>query len=112
MTRWARCWSLQRFGSSLRALSSASRARALSTSKVPPQQPDRLLDLIDNGLDFRAHMKPFRVGIIGPHLAMRGADCNWRPRLAANRRGLNRARAPGRPEAPPGAGAPPARSPR
>jgi len=22
---------------------------------MPPQQPDRLLDLIDDGLDFRAH---------------------------------------------------------
>jgi hypothetical protein len=22
---------------------------------MPPQQPDRLLDLVDDGLDFRAH---------------------------------------------------------
>ena len=29
--------------------------RALSKSKMPPQQPDRLLDLVDKGLDFRAH---------------------------------------------------------
>jgi hypothetical protein len=29
--------------------------RALSTSKMPPQQHDRLLDLIDDALDFRAH---------------------------------------------------------
>jgi hypothetical protein len=36
-------------------LSSASRVRALSTSKMPPQQHDRLLDLIDDALDFRAH---------------------------------------------------------
>jgi hypothetical protein len=27
----------------------------LSTSKMPPQQPDRLLDLGDDGLDFGAH---------------------------------------------------------
>jgi hypothetical protein len=40
------------------ALSSASRLRALSKSKMPPQQPDRLLDLIDNSLDFRAHGQP------------------------------------------------------
>jgi hypothetical protein len=36
-------------------LSSLSRARALSTSKMPPQQSDRLLDLVDDILDFRAH---------------------------------------------------------
>jgi hypothetical protein len=29
--------------------------RALSTSKMPPQQHDRLLDLIDEAQDFRAH---------------------------------------------------------
>jgi hypothetical protein len=29
--------------------------RALSTSKMPPQQPDRLLDLVDDRLDFCAH---------------------------------------------------------
>jgi hypothetical protein len=29
--------------------------RARSTSKMPPQQHDRLLDLIDDILDFRAH---------------------------------------------------------
>jgi hypothetical protein len=27
----------------------------LSTSKMPPQQPDRLLDVTDNGFDFCAH---------------------------------------------------------
>jgi hypothetical protein len=37
--------------------SSASRARALSTSKMPPQQPDRLLDVFDDRLDFGAHGK-------------------------------------------------------
>ena len=36
-------------------LSSARRARALSKSKMPPQQPDRLLDLVDDILHFRAH---------------------------------------------------------
>jgi hypothetical protein len=36
-------------------LSSASRARALSTSKMPPQQSDRLLDLGDDSFDFGAH---------------------------------------------------------
>jgi hypothetical protein len=36
-------------------LSLASRARAVSKSKMPPQQPDRLLDLGDDILDFRAH---------------------------------------------------------
>jgi hypothetical protein len=35
--------------------SSASRAVDVSTSKMPPQQPDRLLDLFDKSLDFRAH---------------------------------------------------------
>ena len=51
----ARCGSFQRLGSSACRFSSASRARALSTSKMPPQQPDRLLDVIDDGFDFRAH---------------------------------------------------------
>jgi hypothetical protein len=35
---------------------SAKRARALSKSKVPPQQPDRLLDLLNQTLNFRAHL--------------------------------------------------------
>ena len=39
----------------LRAFSSSSRRRAVSKSKMPPQQPDRLLDVIDNVLDFGAH---------------------------------------------------------
>ena len=39
-------------------LSSASRTRAASKSKMPPQQPDRLLDLIDHMLDFCAHGSP------------------------------------------------------
>jgi hypothetical protein len=39
-------------------LSSARRARALSKSKMPPQQRDGLLDLVDDILDFRAHGSP------------------------------------------------------
>jgi hypothetical protein len=35
--------------------SSASRAVDFSTSKMPPQQPDRLLDLFDEAFDFGAH---------------------------------------------------------
>jgi hypothetical protein len=42
-------------GSSACRFSSASRARALSTSKMPPQQSERLLDLLDDGFDFGAH---------------------------------------------------------
>jgi hypothetical protein len=55
--RLARCGSFQRLGSSACEFSSASRARALSTSKMPPQQSERLLDLLDDGRDFRAHDK-------------------------------------------------------
>jgi hypothetical protein len=55
MTRLARCGSFQRLGSSACRFSSASRARALSTSKMPPQQCDRLLDFLDDGRDFRTH---------------------------------------------------------
>jgi hypothetical protein len=32
----------------------------LSKSKMPPQQPDRLLDLVDDIFDFRAHGLPAR----------------------------------------------------
>jgi len=35
--------------------SSASRAVDFSTSKMPPQQPDRLLDLFYQPFDFGAH---------------------------------------------------------
>jgi hypothetical protein len=35
--------------------SSASRAVEVSTSKMPPQQPDRLLDLFNEAFDFGAH---------------------------------------------------------
>jgi hypothetical protein len=49
------CGSFQRFGSSASLFSSASRAVDASTSKMPPQQSDRLLDLFDQSFDFRAH---------------------------------------------------------
>jgi hypothetical protein len=55
MTRWARAWSFHRFGSSAWRFSSASRFCDLSTSKMPPQQSDRLPDRIDVALRFRAH---------------------------------------------------------
>jgi len=37
---------------------------------MPPQQPERLLDLIDQGLDFRAH----RVAAFAPVLPSSFAD--------------------------------------
>jgi hypothetical protein len=55
MTRWARAWSFHRSGSSACLFSSASRARALSKSKMPPQQSDGPLDVFGNRLNFRAH---------------------------------------------------------
>jgi hypothetical protein len=36
----------------------------LSTSKMPPQQPDGLLDLGDDGLNFSAHIG-CRISVIG-----------------------------------------------
>src|SRR5947209_10785591 len=47
--------SFQRLGSSASLFSSARRAVDCSTSKMPPQQPDRLLDLFDEAFDFSAH---------------------------------------------------------
>jgi hypothetical protein len=38
--------------------SSASLAVEVSTSKMPPQQPDRLLDLFNKAFDFGAHGLP------------------------------------------------------
>jgi hypothetical protein len=55
MTFWARWGSSQNVMSSVSLFSSASLPRALSTSKMPPQQPDRLLDLVDDRLGFRTH---------------------------------------------------------
>jgi hypothetical protein len=49
--------------------SSASRAVDFSTSKMPPQQPDRLLDLFNHPLDFDLH------GIL--YLAGAGAPASW-----------------------------------
>jgi hypothetical protein len=56
ITRLARCGSFQSSGSSACRFSSFSRARALSTSKMPPQQPERLLDLFNDGGDFSTHI--------------------------------------------------------
>ena len=42
-------------GSSTRAFSSARRRVAVSTSKMPPQQSERLLDFGDKGFGFGAH---------------------------------------------------------
>jgi hypothetical protein len=55
MVRCARAWSLQNAGSSAALFSSARRRVAVSTSKMPPQQLQRLLDLFDKALSFRAH---------------------------------------------------------
>src|SRR5438477_1996123 len=52
---WAFWGSFQRLGSSASLFSSASRAVDCSTSKMPPQQPDRLLDLFNEAFDFGAH---------------------------------------------------------
>ena len=47
--------SFQKVGSSDFAFSSARRRVAVSTSKMPPQQPDRLLDVFDELQRFGAH---------------------------------------------------------
>jgi hypothetical protein len=52
---WAFWGSFQRLGSSASLFSSARRAVDASTSKMPPQQPDRLLDLFNKAFDFGAH---------------------------------------------------------
>jgi len=51
--------SLQSVGSSDLAFSSARRRVAASTSKMPPQQSDRLLDVFDQRFRFRAHLNLF-----------------------------------------------------
>jgi len=48
--------SFQKSGCSTFALSSLRRRVDLSQSKMPPQQPDRLLDGLDHRFDFRAHV--------------------------------------------------------
>jgi hypothetical protein len=55
MTFCAESGSFQKPGSSDFALSSARRRVAASTSKMPPQQPDGLLDRFDQLLGFSAH---------------------------------------------------------
>jgi hypothetical protein len=55
MVRWARAVSFQKLGSSACLFSSASRACDASKSKMPPQQPDRPLDVLDDLLGFGAH---------------------------------------------------------
>jgi hypothetical protein len=47
--------SFQKSGASAAAFSSARRSTDASKSKMPPQQPDRLLNLGDNRLDLRTH---------------------------------------------------------
>jgi hypothetical protein len=55
MVFWAASGSFQRLGSSAWAFSSARRRWALSQSKMPPQQPDRLLGGFEEVLDLGAH---------------------------------------------------------
>src|SRR5258708_1429418 len=55
ISRLARWGSFHRLGSSARWFSSARRARALSKSKMPPQQPQGLLDFAHTRRNFRAH---------------------------------------------------------
>jgi hypothetical protein len=67
MARWALALSFQKSGSSACLFSSASRACDASTSKMPPQQPDRPLDVLDDFFRFGAHGF---VLIDPPHLAI------------------------------------------
>jgi hypothetical protein len=55
MSFWADSGSFQRPGSSDFAFSSARRRVAASTSKMPPQQSDGLLDRLDQLFGFSAH---------------------------------------------------------
>jgi hypothetical protein len=52
--------------------SSASLAVDVSTSKMPPQQPDRLLDLFYDFLDFGAH-----VALFGQRSNRRSIRSGW-----------------------------------
>jgi len=52
---WAAVGLSQKPGSSACAFSSSRRFWALSQSKTPPQQLNRLLDIIGMGLQFGAH---------------------------------------------------------
>jgi hypothetical protein len=49
--------SFQMAGSSARAFSSSRRRRAASQSKMPPQQGNGLLDVVNGAGDFRAHSR-------------------------------------------------------
>jgi hypothetical protein len=51
--------SSQKVASSTLALSSFSRRVDFSQSKMPPQQPDRLLDGFHHRFDFRTHCSSF-----------------------------------------------------
>ncbi|OSI19661.1 hypothetical protein BST63_29040 [Bradyrhizobium canariense] len=53
--------------------SSARRAVDFSTSKMPPQQPDRLLDLFYQPFDFGAHVVLWSRGIF-PRLMTTGCS--------------------------------------
>jgi hypothetical protein len=55
MTFCAASVSFQRVGSSAWLFSSARRRWAVFQSKMPPQQPDRLLGFLYEVLDFGAH---------------------------------------------------------
>ncbi len=55
MTFCAASGSFQRSGFSASAFSSSRRRRALSQSKMPPEQGGRFVDLVNQGLGFGAH---------------------------------------------------------
>jgi hypothetical protein len=56
MVRCALALSFQKAGFSASLFSSARRRCAVSTSKMPPQQANGLLDFVDQILGFRAHI--------------------------------------------------------
>src|SRR3546814_15748406 len=55
ITAWARPGSFHSAGFSASAFSSSRRRAAASTSKMPPQQDQRLTDLVGPRLNFGAH---------------------------------------------------------
>src|SRR5215469_17074545 len=79
--------SFQRLGSSASLFSSASRAVDCSTSKMPPQQPDRLLDLFNHPLDFDVHGVLYLAGAGAAGLVvMAGWGCSGGRRKAQSAR--------------------------
>jgi hypothetical protein len=68
------CGSSQILGSSASWFSSARRRSDFSKSKRPPQQPDRLLDLFDDILNFGAHD---RFRLLKADVAARDAGRNF-----------------------------------